>query len=728
MKKKVLFIVLAALFILPFAAVYAVNFEGSSLNAIANTACSDLGYDYEVKFEDFFQGDKIPESGSATIPPVTINNFEYKGEGDDKEVITFDWSSTIGIGAMIIKAKDSKVETFSPPAFSGSGTTIDNFGISHISFCWSDPPANPAIDIEKSTNGQDADAEPGPTLTVGASVTWTYVVTNTGDVPLSNVNVVDDQPDVTPTYMSGDDGDSVLQPGESWTFQAMGTAVAGQYTNLGTVTASYESSIVIDTDRSHYFGETPANPAIDIEKSTNGQDADAEPGPTLTVGETVTWTYIVTNTGDVPLSNIVVTDNQPDVTPAYVSGDDGDSVLQPGEAWTFQATGRVIEGQYSNLGTVTANHDSTQVTDSDTSHYFGETSKSAGISIEKSTNGQDADAEPGPTLTVGETVTWTYIVTNTGDVPLSNIVVTDNQPDVAPAYVSGDNGDSILEPGESWTFQATGTVIEGQYTNLGTVNANSDSSQVSDSDPSHYFGETPANPAIDIEKSTNGQDADAEPGPTLIVGETVTWTYIVTNTGDVPLSNIVVTDNQPDVTPAYVSGDNGDSVLEPGEAWTFQATGTVIEGQYSNLGTVTANYDSTQVTDSDMSHYFGEIPQINPSIQLIKEVFSVNGDPDKSVFMYPGDIITYTFTVTNTGDVTLVDVVVSDPLATVSGEPITLAPGESNRITFTATYSITSADLKAGYFTNTATVIGYAPNGESVTDQDSATVKQAKTY
>ena len=51
----------------------------------------------------------------------------------------------------------------------------------------------PAIDIEKATNGEDADSPTGPIIAVGGTVTWTYVVTNTGNVALTNVTVSDDQ-------------------------------------------------------------------------------------------------------------------------------------------------------------------------------------------------------------------------------------------------------------------------------------------------------------------------------------------------------------------------------------------------------------------------------------------------------------------------------------------------------------------------------------------------------
>ena len=72
-----------------------------------------------------------------------------------------------------------------------------------------------------------------------------------------------------------------------------------------------------------------------------------------------------------------------------------------------------------------------------------------------------------------------------------------------------------------------------------------------------------------------------------------------------------------------------------------------------------------------------------------------------------GDQITYTFTVTNTGNVPLTDVTVTDDLITVTGNPLaSLEPGASDATTFTGTYTLTQADIDAGTFTNTATVTG----------------------
>ncbi|WP_445475391.1 DUF7507 domain-containing protein [Methanococcoides methylutens] len=218
-----------------------------------------------------------------------------------------------------------------------------------------------SIDIEKFTNGGNADTAPGPYIAVGDPVVWEYIVINTGSVPLFNIQVSDDQ-GVTVTATSPVIG---LQPGDSARYTATGTAVAGQYANTGTVTADYEGGTVTDSDSSHYFG---AAPAIDIEKSTNGQDADLpEDAPEILVGEDVTWTYVVTNTGNVDLTNVAVADDMIG-DPIYNVGN-----LAVGSSVAFDviAIGDASLGLYTNVGTVTGEYNGEIVTDSDVSHYFG---------------------------------------------------------------------------------------------------------------------------------------------------------------------------------------------------------------------------------------------------------------------------------------------------------------------------------------------------------------------
>ena len=173
-----------------------------------------------------------------------------------------------------------------------SGTVPDDAIATCVIINRLDP--EPAIDIEKSTNGVDADAAPGPSVPVGDPIVWTYVVTNTGNVTVDAIAVTDDQLGAVSCPSTS------LPATESMTCTMTGVAVAGQYENTATVQGTASTNApVSDTDVSHYFG---AAAGIDIEKATNGLDADVAPGPVLQVGDSVTWTYTVTNTGNVPIT------------------------------------------------------------------------------------------------------------------------------------------------------------------------------------------------------------------------------------------------------------------------------------------------------------------------------------------------------------------------------------------------------------------------------------------
>ena len=565
------------------------------------------------------------------------------------------------------------------------------------------------IQIEKSTNGNDADGANDGTVPVIApsdTVTWEYVVTNTGDIPIDRADIVvtDDQPGVIPVYvvpapegvLPADNGDDVLEPGEKWIYTAdlpaenLTTTTSGvtivegcdpdqsgfsrpTYENIGTVTAG----VLEDTDPSHYCN--PPEPGIDIEKFTNGFDADGKNDsdvPDIKAGDPVEWTYIVTNTGDVAfaLGDVLVTDNITGVTPVFDPlSDDGDSILAPAEQWLYKASDTaenlltnnaaitIVDGcdpentgltrkTYENIGTVIIFD--TSLIDFDPSHYCN--SPEPGIDIEKLTNDKQADnaddAEV-PVIVPGGTVTWTYIVTNTGNVPyaFADVIVTDDQGVIPVPVLANGDADGILSPGEIWNYTATllaenlmtttsgVTIVDGcnsdpladprpTYENIGKVVAGTEE----DTDPSHYCNPVPG---IDIEKLTNGHDADGANDndvPVIVIGADVTWTYVVTNTGGISFAkaDVVVTDDQSVntlVNPIFVANagtDDGDEFLAPGEIWHYTDTlaaedlvnttsgVTIVDGcssspdfttraTYENVGTVTVN----GLIDTDPSHY-----------------------------------------------------------------------------------------------------------------------------
>jgi streptogramin lyase len=114
----------------------------------------------------------------------------------------------------------------------------------------------PDIDVEKSTNGEDADTAPGPLIPIGKPVVWTYRVENTGNVELTGVSLVDDNG--SPGFPSDDYSCTIGSLGagaiDDTTCSQTGTAMAGQYTNTATVRASYGVVEVSDSDTSHYRG------------------------------------------------------------------------------------------------------------------------------------------------------------------------------------------------------------------------------------------------------------------------------------------------------------------------------------------------------------------------------------------------------------------------------------------------------------------------------------------
>lgn len=231
----------------------------------------------------------------------------------------------------------------------------------------------PQIEIVKRTNGQEANDPDGlavPVIAPGEAVTWTYEVTNIGiiDIEEADISVSDNVFGAVTTIVDKGNGDGILAPGEVWIYQASGSAInlvnppadpdlqlvdsvctqdgaltvpSRAYTNIGTVTIP----TMLATDPSSYCGPQPE---ISIAKQTNGLDADDPDGadvPVIAPGETVRWTYIVTNIGlvDINEDDITITDNIFGAVTAIADKADGDNVLTPGEAWIYFAVGQALD-------------------------------------------------------------------------------------------------------------------------------------------------------------------------------------------------------------------------------------------------------------------------------------------------------------------------------------------------------------------------------------------------
>ncbi|MBN1974262.1 MAG: hypothetical protein JW787_11520 [Sedimentisphaerales bacterium] len=136
-----------------------------------------------------------------------------------------------------------------------------------------------------------------------------------------------------------------------------------------------------------------------------------------------------------------------------------------------------------------------------------------------------------------------------------------------------------------------------------------------------YYDEAELIPGIDVEKYVsdticgccNWDDADEPAGPVILVGDDVYWLYLVTNTGEVPLTDVVLKDDNgtddpsDDWEPWYLWGDVGnDGTLGLDEVWVYLAKDKAIAGQYENWGYIEGWYGSTVVTDEDPANYYGQ--------------------------------------------------------------------------------------------------------------------------
>ena len=194
----------------------------------------------------------------------------------------------------------------------------------------------------------------------------------------------------------------------------------------------------------------------------------------------------------------------------------------------------------------------------------------------------------------------------------------------------------------------------------------------------------------------------------------VTYTVVLTNTCDGPLTGVTINDSlEPDVTPGTaVESITDDDILEVGETWTWTYTFTIAQDMLDAGDPIenTASVDTDQTDPAEEDDAEVTIVQ-DPSLTVDKV-----GTVDMAVVpqngqVNPGDEIHYVFTVTNTGNVTLTNIVLTDPKVTVVGGPIaSLAPGASDS-SLTATYVLTPADIGAGQVLNTVTATGVPPAG-----------------
>ncbi|MEH2568857.1 beta strand repeat-containing protein [Bradyrhizobium sp. AZCC 2289] len=456
----------------------------------------------------------------------------------------------------------------------------------------------------------------------GQVINYTIEVDNTGNIDLTGVTLTDTSFADSGATRGADivgNNDNILDVGEKWSFTASHTVTQAEM-NAG---ANLVNTATVDTAQTAPQDATATtvvdqDPSLTITKVASTTPTDLlDMNQADHAGQVINYTIEIDNTGNIDLTGVTLADTSFADSGATRGADivgNNDNILDVGEKWSFTASHTVTQAEMNagadlvNTATVdtaqTAPQDATATTVVD---------QDPSLTITKVASTTPTDLlDVNQADHAGQVINYTIEVDNTGNIDLTGVTLTDTSFADSGATRGADivgNNDNILDVGEKWSFTASHTVTQAEM-NAGADLVNTATVDTTQTAPQDATATTVVDqdPSIHIEKVTTGFDGTANhtgDGISILAGSGVTWTYTVTNDGNVDLSNIAVTDSK-GVTPVYVSGDtNGDHILETTETWVYKATGTAVLGGYNNTGTATGHLGSSTVSDDDGSSYTG---------------------------------------------------------------------------------------------------------------------------
>ncbi|MDR6972019.1 hypothetical protein [Leifsonia shinshuensis] len=491
-------------------------------------------------------------------------------------------------------------------------------------------------------------------------------------------------------------------------------------------TTVYSGATPLATAESSYTGLQATQTQPQIVKATSTPTYSA-------AGDTVSYTFQVTNNTAVTLSGVTVTDAIIDGAPgaaaptvtcssrstpaATCSGTS--TTLAPGQVGTFVATYKATAadldfGHVTDRATVTAQPPTggalTTVSNSVTVNAV----PAPAMTLQKT-------ASPTTVDTVGQTVTWSYKVANTGNTTLSGVTVVEGS--FSGAGLSAVNcPTTTLAAGAATTCIATSTVTQadidrGTITNTAAVTAATPAGQaVSSADSTAVVTATRA-PALTVSKT-------ASPATVTAAGQAVTFRFVVTNTGNTTLSSVQPVEQSFSGSNPLGSISCPSATLAPSVSMICTAAYTVSQldvdhGAFENTANATATSPGNVNVSSLASTALVTANQ-SPALTLTKT-------STPTYVTTAGQTVTYQFAVRNVGNVTVTGIDVEEQTFTGAGTvsgitcPVTtLAPAGST--VCTASYTVQQADIDRGTITNSASATGIDPSGGALPDVSSSAI------
>ncbi|WP_348787024.1 LPXTG cell wall anchor domain-containing protein [Leifsonia sp. NPDC080035] len=661
----------------------------------------------------------VTNTGNVPLTAVDVTETSFSGAGTPPTITCP--TTTLAVGAAttctatytIVQA-DVDVGSVTNAALA-SGTPPSGPAVTDTSSAVISGSEAPALNLVKTADASGVSAP----AAVGDPVAYTITVTNTGNVTLEGVGVDDTLlgGDITLTW-PGVAG--TLAPGES--VVATGTHAvtqteidAGHVTNTATATGSTAGGT--DVTAGPQSTDTPLTPGPHLSITKAATPSFSTPPA---VGDPIIFDFTITNDGNLTLHGVVLTDRLPGLSPPVYTWPGAAGVLAPGDTATATATYAITQADIDAGGVLnTAFATGTTPAGAETPSEPADTStpitRAPAIALTKTA---DASGVQNPTRP-GDPVVYLFAVTNTGNTTLTGVRITDSLAGLGPLTFVWPGADGVLEPGQqaraTATYAVTGADIDaGEVVNSAVASGTASDESTVESPPAGTTTPLGAVANLSLVKSVSPN------GPAqFVAGQLLTYSFVVTNTGNVPVGGVSIQETAFSGTGTMSTATCPGTVLQPGDQVTCTATYTLTQADI-DAGRVTNTAIATGTTRDDVAVPSNESDAVvpaepAPAVTLVKTA-------DVTQVTEAGQTVTYSYVVTNVGNVTLGAPTVAETIFTGAGtaptpacppETTSLAPGAS--VTCTASYVVVAADLTGEPIANTATASASAPGQQTVT-------------
>jgi uncharacterized repeat protein (TIGR01451 family) len=644
---------------------------------------------------------------------------------------------TVGSGATQTLKISALVTSASPAVNTASISHADQYdpNLANNSDTASTIPQEADLSLSKAVNN--------PTPNVGDTVIYTVTLTNVGPSAATGVKVND----LLPAGLSlvGANPSQGTYIGGVWSVGSLANGSQATLTLSATVVSSTAQTNTATISHSDQYDSNPGNntaSAVETPQQADLRLQKAVDNSRPNVGDVITFTVTLTNAGPDAANNVRVSDLLPaglglvSTTPSQGTYDSATGLWNVGTMANAAIAFLTIRAQVnvpaalSNTASVSRADQYDPVTGNNIASVT-ETPQQADLAVGKSVSN--------PTPNVGDTVTYTLTVTNNGPDAATGVTLQD----VLPAGVGFQSFSASVGSYDpvtrTWTV---GTVANGATETL-TIAAlvTSPNPQANTASISHADQYDPDTANNSHTASINPQQADllvtkSVSDATPNVGDTITYTVRVTNTGPSTATGVHVNDLLPagltfaSATPSQGTYTAGSGVWNVGTVATGTTAVLTIQAKVASstaqTNTATAAADQFDPTPGNDTASITETPQ-QADLVLNKTV----NDPTPNV----GDTITFTLTLNDLGPDSATNARVNDLLPAgltyVSATPSqgtydnttgvwnvgTVTPG------FARTLLLNARVTAAGARTNTATV-GHSDQFDPVTSNNTASATE----